>query len=147
MSATCLRPNLAGWFGDSKVVDAEGKPKVYYHATFGDFSEFSNSRYKGWHFFASTPDEALSFVKNMGIKNPTGMKVMPVYLKVETPVRGNGQSMINGDKVDADTDAIFQGNDDDGVSPSIIAVRNPTQIKSAIGNNGDFDPTNPDITR
>ena len=32
------------WFGDSKVVDADGKPLIVYHGTTGDFSAFDPSK-------------------------------------------------------------------------------------------------------
>jgi len=37
-------PAFKKWFGDSKVVDAEGKPMVVYHGTHGDFSAFRASQ-------------------------------------------------------------------------------------------------------
>src|SRR5690606_20304992 len=36
-------PAFKAWFGDSKVVDDQGKPLVVYHGTAADFSIFSKS--------------------------------------------------------------------------------------------------------
>lgn len=38
------------WFGDSKVVDAEGKPLVVYHGTDSVFTKFSRTGDIGYHF-------------------------------------------------------------------------------------------------
>lgn len=37
-------PNFRAWFGDSKVVDAEGKPLVVYHGTTADITQFDAAR-------------------------------------------------------------------------------------------------------
>lgn len=37
-------PAFKRWFGDSKVVDADGKPLVVYHGTTGDIRQFDRSR-------------------------------------------------------------------------------------------------------
>ncbi len=37
-------PEFKAWFGDSKVVDAEGKPLVVYHGTTADFEAFDTSK-------------------------------------------------------------------------------------------------------
>ena len=56
-------PAFKEWFGDSKVVDDEGKPLVVYHGTTADFDTFDNSRANpesnlGAGFYASNnPDE------------------------------------------------------------------------------------------
>src|SRR5690606_5138263 len=38
-------PEFKRWFGDSKVVDANGKPLVVYHGTKADFSTFSLEKF------------------------------------------------------------------------------------------------------
>lgn len=45
-------PEFKAWFGDSKVVDANGKPLVVYHGTYGDFTEFKAKKgaHLGFHF-------------------------------------------------------------------------------------------------
>ena len=63
--------NFWAWFGDSKVVDADGKPLVVYHGTAGDFNEFSFdelgkttgaiSAKKGF-FFSENPYDAASYI-------------------------------------------------------------------------------------
>lgn len=48
--------NFKRWFGDSKVVDAEGKPLVVYHGTQNDFTQFLPGAY-----FTEHPDEAAAY--------------------------------------------------------------------------------------
>lgn len=143
------------WFGDSKVVDAAGKPLVVYHGTRADISNFSGER---GMYFSRDPSYAGQYSRNMadvaaGKRGPSdGGNVMPVYLRIEnpkvfaaTPGRKNWQaSAAFSPKEIADLKA--QGYDgiinEDG---NELVVFDATQIKSAIGNKGTFDPSNPDI--
>ena len=75
------------WFGDSKVVDADGKPLVVYHGTQKDFDEFkvtASSRngdaFGVGHYFGSS-DVANVYAD----KEEFGPNVKPVYLKIEAP--------------------------------------------------------------
>lgn len=61
-------PEFKRWFGDSKVVDAEGKPLVVYHGTTADFQVFDLSRagevgenFGSGAFFTSDPGVAASY--------------------------------------------------------------------------------------
>ena len=77
-------PEFKAWFGDSKVVDAEGKPQVYYHATGAQFSEFRRARLRGASFFSATPESAFtgaSASANEGMA-PYPDRTIPVYLAV-----------------------------------------------------------------
>lgn len=88
--------------------------------------------------------------------------IMPVYLSIKNPLiidaKGQKSGNINGKTIsDLFNDAINDGNDgiiinnveDSGNFKNIIGnvyvVFSPTQIKSATGNIGTFDPNNPDI--
>ena len=63
-------PAFKRWFGDSKVVDADGKPLVVYHGTADDFDQFrvemlghatrAESANEGF-FFVSRPDVATGY--------------------------------------------------------------------------------------
>lgn len=66
------------WFGDSKVVDADGKPMRVYHGTTAraDFTAFN----KGPNFFTSEPAYANNF------NNIEGGRTLPVYLSLKTPL-------------------------------------------------------------
>ena len=127
--------NFWRWFGDSKVVDADGRPMVVYHGTESDFSQFKKEyqragQYGGeGFFFSESPAAAEVF----------GGTVMPVYLSAKIGVLEKRKARMQG--VDIDLDHIRPKNDD----RNIWVVFSPTQIKSAIGNNGEFSPENPDI--
>lgn len=70
-------PAFREWFGESKVVDAEGKPLVFYHGTYSDFDAFDpqQTRDIGSHF--GTQEQASKF----------GNRVVPVFLSVKKPLR------------------------------------------------------------
>jgi len=82
-SEAALR-NFYNWFGDSKVVDKQGRPLVVYHGTNKKFDTFDKSKigkkhknlYQGKGFyFTSEYYEAQGY----------GKRLMPVYLKIENP--------------------------------------------------------------
>lgn len=72
------------WFGDSKVVDANGKPLVVYHGTSANFSEFDTSDFGSW--FAVDPSTAAEYThKGQHDYEDAAEKIVPVYLSVENP--------------------------------------------------------------
>lgn len=76
--------NFWNWFGDSKVVDEDGRPLVVYHGTTREFDEFDltksrNYPYYSMTFFSDNKTVADSF------RNKTQTNIMPVYLKMENP--------------------------------------------------------------
>jgi hypothetical protein len=130
--------NFWKWFGDSKVVDEQGRPLVVYHGTGSRFEEFIPGKRGIW----LTPDKnrASDYAKSrMG--GEEGI-VMPLYAKIENPA-------------DAETDDSYTPYHELGFDgwisrrpngePFTIVVKNPSQIKSATGNQGTFDESNPDI--
>ena len=83
------------WFGDSKVVDAEGEPLVVYHGTCGDFSVFDPERADttagtgvpfGTFFFTSMPEVADTYARDMRRRYCLGASTMPVYLSLQDPL-------------------------------------------------------------
>lgn len=134
------------WFGDSKVVDAEGNPLVVYHgATKG--AEFGTFRVPA--FFTSSADFAGHYA------DEEGGAIIPVYLNFKNPLLVDAMEHELGADVEelANSPAwvreqLSLGYDGfvvaDGDVTTYVAFR-PEQIKSAIGNNGNFDPNNPDI--
>jgi hypothetical protein len=88
-------PEFKRWFGDSKVVDENGKPLVVYHGTFSDFSKFSarrlgentdgNASSKG---YARTAKMGFWFNTQPMSGSSAGYTVdMPVYLSIQNPRR------------------------------------------------------------
>lgn len=74
------------WFGDSKVVDANGKPQVMYHGTMRDFDSFdpdaeAATEKTGIKAIYVSPDTEFA---NQYADGRDG-RVMPVYVKAENP--------------------------------------------------------------
>lgn len=155
------------FFGDSKVVDPTGKPQRAYTGTSvdADFTKFRAPKNGIW--FTTDPEEASAYaVENdsMGYKRDgwdlvkvnNNPRVIPVYLSIQNPYvvtelpdeiryasnykRAQGQFF---DKLKAQGYDGFQQNLPNG--HTIWVAFAPTQIKSAIGNNGNWDAANPDI--
>jgi N12 class adenine-specific DNA methylase/tRNA1(Val) A37 N6-methylase TrmN6 len=88
-------PAFKAWFGDSKVVDADGKPLVVYHGTNKDISKF-----KGSHIWVTDEAElANEFVaggrRKMGDKPGRGSAVYPVYAAIQNPVDLRGLDLAS----------------------------------------------------
>jgi len=159
--------NFWRWFGDSKVVDANGKPLVVYHGTTSGFSEFSKKGVKpnfstpqkhiGFFFtddqsyadrytsrWGEPKDGANTMLVYLSLKNP---KIEPIE-KIDEIEDRMKQSDAKAYRADLEAQGydglVFEGDTKIGFVREYVAFR-PNQIKSAIGNNGQFDPTNPDI--
>lgn len=179
--------NFWKWFGDSKVVDDQGRPLVVYHGTAKSFTEFADrfdpehlntlgqnfGRPDFWHYFTPDTQEAALFAthadsKNFYLysdKNASRANIIPVYVALRDPLiirptpewtesqGGNGMSYmdmhraeVRAQYVDAATHDGIIALHDDG-SPAVFATEYGSLIKSATGNNGEFDPANPSILR
>jgi hypothetical protein len=127
--------NFHKWFGDSKVVDTHGRPQVYYHGTHKDIDEFNSNPAISNGIFFGPASEANNFA------TAQGANIVPTYLKVNkiSSRIHNSVSEIHA----ADTakkrgyDAIYV-RDSMHDAPNIM-VFHPSQIKSALGNDGTFD--------
>lgn len=115
--------NFWRWFGDSKVVDADGRPRVVYHGTLRAFSEIRISgkdNYWGSAFYttSSAVDASDNYADSEGAdvryKIASGDlspdhdgAVLPLYVKMSNPVvmdwKGNraGRTMVEGGEVAA----------------------------------------------
>lgn len=98
-------PEFAAWFGDSKVVDAEGKPLVVYHGTTEKFEAFSPSSigskfgYDGKGFFftsdnrtarsySRTAEEASNMAFRMGPEGRaiSDARTVQAYVSMKNPL-------------------------------------------------------------
>lgn len=70
--------------------------------------------------------------------------VVPVYLKAENVLRTSSRKAAQSARKNGYDAVYYTGDDLVGGVPEWV-VFNPNQIKSAIGNNGEFYPKNPDI--
>lgn len=159
------------WFGDSKAVDATGKPLVVYHGTAWDFSKFGEDEdvaswqgmtgTDGEFFFTSDAALASDYAKEQNTGGE-GAAVMPVYLSLQNPLIVDAGSLAGrretmrfirgklGDAAEAGNDGLIIRNIVDAIGDhsepgDIYIARHRGQIKSATGNNGSFDGSNPDI--
>ncbi|MFW9595149.1 MAG: LPD38 domain-containing protein [Macromonas sp.] len=199
------------WFGNSKVVDADGKPLAVYHGTNADVAEFRQPQRwlgngellpTGVHFFAKEPAVATAFAENRTRLAKDGSpNVIPVFLKAANPIDLRNMDSVRRVLELANMDApasmkvqqaysllenqetldVIKSMGHDGAllvedgrpfadyrnaqdkkstatksadfshtrnfDAEVIAVFDPTQIKSAIGNNGNFDPQDANILR
>lgn len=75
------------WFGNSKVVDGDGKALRVFHGTSGNFSEFEKSN--GWYgqgiYFTDNAQWASEFAEESGLDNNGGDNVIPAYLSLQRP--------------------------------------------------------------
>jgi len=154
-------PGFKKWFGDSKVVDADGKPLVVYHGTNSEkarddsrgFDAFDPSTmgrrdvgYFGKGFYFSPNPVA----GEMYAGYEPGARILPVYLSIQNPYIYERDDRVGPPTVESlrerGHDGIFVMKtwDGKGRMAEIVAF-NPTQIKSATGNQGTFDPSNPSI--
>lgn len=177
-------PAFKKWFGNSKITDADGQPKVMYHGTAENIESFK-PRQANAIFLTDNPDFASGFA---GARE--GANVLPVYVasanpfdyrdpqhitRLEAVLRQNhgtapievAMPRVPVMRLSAEDLAkrTATGNWMFIESPPVMAyikanhdgfwtkernqvnlgVFKPTQIKSAIGNRGTFDPANPDI--
>jgi hypothetical protein len=209
-------PNFKKWFGNSKVVDAQGKPLVVYHGTNQPIDKFdstrrgastANSTARKGFFFTSDKDESSDYadmaasrvianikdhekktamllkqleqaekVRNWDLvdkltnelenheinatrEGEIGANVLPVYLSIQNPKIVNVNGEFNIGQVSGAIDAAKkEGNDGvilidikdspkGNIRSTHYVVFKPTQIKSAIGNNGEFNPKSPYLTK
>lgn len=160
------------WFGQSKVVDSKGNPQVVYHGTKSDFTEF-DTQFGGSNtgepsgrdgfYFSEDPGSAGTF-SQFSTQELDTPNIMPVFLKIENPYileRAKGQSTTLHDEMkwgaidkareNGNEGIIFRGFRDainSSKKPTdTYFVFKPTQIKSAVGNSGEYNPSNPDITK
>jgi hypothetical protein len=161
-------PAFKAWFGDSKVVDADGNPLVVYTGTSKDvdFKAFKIPKNGAW-FTADKYTASAYALENdsMDIKTEdyrtftkvnTASRVMPVYLRIEklyTPTYDEMTAMIRASNYKREQGNLFdrvrrEGFDGVDMGNGVyVVIGDPTQIKSAIGNDGTFDPSKKDITK
>ena len=92
-------PEFKRWFGDSKVVNADGSPKVMYHGTNKDFNEFviaekaNRTGMPDGFYFTSDAEDASRYAKG------DGASVMPVYLSIKNPFNLGKKNKISKEMV------------------------------------------------
>jgi hypothetical protein len=95
-------PYFKKWFGDSKVVDEQGKPLVVYHGTGADIEAFDpdrtgkgNDQLGSGFYFTSDEDTAKGYAGEKG-------NLTPSYLSIQKPiVLGAEQGSLSGVRLTA----------------------------------------------
>jgi len=160
-------PAFKNWFGESKVVDADGKPLTVYHGTSKDvdFNSFKGNKNGIW--FTPDTESASSYAMqndSMGFKQGYGYKmeptnrasrVIPAYVSIENPAifdvwPNQIRDATNYKKALGDYFTQLKAQGHDGVifgsgKDTVYVAFNPEQVKSATANKGTFDPLNKDI--
>lgn len=168
--------NFKKWFKNSKVKDDDGQPKVMYHATPEDFTEFKpggkDETLSGPAIWLSPYADKQAAAHNIGRGKGEfreGTNVMPVYVRMERPLVIDDMTMLEWarsvygnsefpqliskkavadmkedgyDGIQFDGEALGWG---DRSGETIVFDAN--QIKSAIGNNGEYSLTDADIRK
>jgi len=169
--APAYSPEFAQWFGDSKVIDEEGNPKVIYHGTAAsEFDAFEPGRTgastdSGFFgvgvYLTDKPSTADWYAMHGG----TASRVYPVYASIQKPLILDNDDAIpkrqaivsalglRGDESSWDITDKLESLGYDGViyrmpksGATEYVVLKGTQLKSATGNRGTFDPNDPIIT-
>ena len=156
------------WFGGSKVVDENGDPMVVYHKTKADIQAFDKDKIGGSDF--GYAGRGFYFMPFPLQGDTYGNITMPVFLSLQNPFvidDSNWKSeegpyrwiSANSERLGGLKEASiawtemmksrgFDGfMDKTGKGDGEIVAFEPTQIKSAIGNIGTYDPENPSILR
>ena len=140
-------PFFKRWFGDSKTINDEGEPKIYYHGSGENFNKFDITKARSYDperldydlpgfYFSESKQEASDYGKARAF-----------YVSIKKPYEGDIGKLkqklgswrnVYDNLLEKGYDGIL---DYDGET---IAF-SPTQIKSATDNAGTFDGSNPDI--
>jgi hypothetical protein len=168
-------PEFRKWFGNSKIVDKEGKPLVLYRGIQGDAEGALNAEPRGkYNVFASdSPDVAASYGMPDETFGTPG-SILPIYVKadklIEFPVTVDRYGSRRFDKIEFDRRARLLAPGEVLVARQVVdigpmareayavdkekkysyysdvyALGRGTSVKSAIGNRGTFDTKNRNI--
>jgi hypothetical protein len=176
-------PQFKKWFGNSKITNEDGSPKVLYHITPSDFDEFIPGGFpdkrgylsSGNAIWLSPNKERQPAAHNISSSEydfREGTNVMPLYVKMENPLvlddkqsaewakevfaKGSNEFplLMNKDWVKEIKDAGYDGviwtspySREDGTIDHEYIVFDPNQVKSSIGNTGEYSTTDARIQK
>ncbi len=141
-------PEFKDWFGESKVINEDGNPQVFYHGTKNDFIGFDKSMDKtdSGFWFAEAPTASRFAEASREGFTGEGSNVIPVYLSIENPYIHDKKADFGLTAKEVVEQAKKQGHD--GVlftgekSGSVYVAFEPGQVKSVF-NRGAFDKSDP----
>lgn len=176
-----LTENFKRWFGNSKITNEDGSPKVLYHITPENFSKFIPGGFPNKRGFLSSgkaiwlsPNKenqpAYHNVGSLKGRYKEGTNVMPLYVRMERPLllddketldwantvfageSGEFPQLMNEKWVKEVKDAGYDGiiytspyTQKSGTEDHEYVVFDANQVKSAIGNNGEYSLENTEI--
>ena len=149
------------------MLNENGSPKRFYHGTPSDqdFSEFKPTKIGEFGpaiYFSNNPEDASDYsYAPRNRQATTNPRVIPVHLNIKNPYLGGVDKFWKTfgkagepDKMaierakEAGHDGIIEPKKDWKGKPfNHYIVFHPTQIKSAIGNQGTYNPKDPDYTK
>lgn len=133
-------PEFKAWFGDSKVVDAEGKPLVIYHGTNKKFTKFNIKKAtQGIIWFTS--DRSAIEAGEVGAQGAG--HIMEMYASIKNPAGWKEYDQLGIDQL------ISRGYDGvllpEGDGTFVGFAFESSQFKDANRNSGAFNPNDPNI--
>lgn len=169
-------PEFKRWFGQSVVTKSGkvgGEPLVVYHGTTQEFDAFDPDKghaVKGAIFATNSQNDASRFatawLRDADLRYSEGARVLPLYLKLENPkIVDFGGRLFDYDVVHGLITQAKAGGYDGVIirnirnMPTVKGFHSATprsttyvafsanQIKSAAGNTGEFNPSDPNILR
>ena len=159
-------PEFKRWFGNSKIVNPDGSPKVLYHGTKKDVSTFKvgDGAFGRGIYLTEIPDRTKQYwggYNKFGAPHgmgPEGGNVIPVYVRMENPKvidtdifkvklpegvrREDAAKYITEQAKKEGHDGLITMHGDKVWE---AVAFEPNQLKSAIGNTGAFNPEEADI--
>lgn len=167
---TLATANFVRWFGQSKAVNPLGEPLQLYHGTNKIFDSFrivaSGEKDVGWYgrgiYVTADPSAASAYAVYESLQSrsveTTAACVLPLHASLQNPYLwpvGKKACATHDETVHLTADLVAQGFDgvivsNEHADPAYashyeVVVFSPTQLKSAIGNSGSFDPTCADM--
>jgi hypothetical protein len=119
-------PEFKRFFGDSKVVNADGTPRVVYHGTTKDFdvpkTSYKREEYAKFGFHVGTEEAANTRLVQTDGLEAQGANIMPVYVRAENPLRMD-ENRLGRWGIDDIMSAVMEKaerGEIDGISPDVI---------------------------
>jgi hypothetical protein len=147
----------------AKMLEGSAAKKQLYHGTGRDIKEFDKSKLRrtafgeGFHlaespnlanFYANQFDEGQNVMPvHAAIKKPYELKNMHDWYDVPGDSDKDKTNFLKSQGYDGVKYPHGAGGDETSPSPNVYVAFEPTQIKSATGNRGTYDTTDPDINK
>lgn len=153
-------PEFKAWFGGSKVVDESGNPLVVHRGIVGNWS---NAPRKNLQWFSASAEDAADYVHGkrnayvlsayLCIQNPADIENDPKVLRILKKLGAEPEDLFDLTSNTKVHEALKAAGYDGiqayhwGSGVNHYAPFSGTQVKSALGNRGTFDPHDADITK